>query len=448
MKYISLIITLCYLICSCKGNSNMDTDWNKLGIIGKVKSLEQTAFKMEKEYRGYGEYGYKKGNQIHTMHFMFPCRVCNVNFSKSGKIEELNFECRSSVYKKNIDECRLKQTAIYDKNQLCQENLYIEDQLIYGRSYDSQGNAEPFYGLESNDNEIDFMNFLARKSSYIDLYSSFGDWRSWIPLRQIDKTRMSFCDTIVVSSNGMHFFYNAHSDLAATYSTYGYNSKKRKYEFYSYYDNKLLKFIEYSNSKEKIRFNYDETKEYLEEIVVYGESGYSKGDRLEWMSFDYNDQNNICSAYHRDREFKYDGKLYYRRNFVHFDYNLDNQITSYRRYYEKCKVNDYEVDYTDEFEMKLEYNNDFLVRVGNYYMHRDNYGRLDSIFSSKDTLSFNYHPFEDYSLKNIAAYAELKDLSNYTKVETIYDKYGNWTSRICYKGDIPVICYERKLEYY
>lgn len=454
MKHISLIIILCYLICSCKGNSNTDTDWNKLEIIGKVKSLEQVAFKMEKEYKGYGEYGYKKGDQIRAMHFMFPSRVCDVKFNKSGYIEEINYDCRASEYKKDINECRLKQSAIYDDNQLCREFLHIENQLIYERSYNLQENIKSFHGIENYNDETLFMAFLARKNPYIDLYSSFGDWRSWIPVKRIDNTRMSFCDTIVVSSNRMYyFFYNAHSKLAATYSSVGYNSIKRENEFYTFYDNTLLKFIGHNNTKEKYRFNYDNDKKNLTEITLYGESSYSQGDELEWMNFDYNDQNNIHIAYHRDKNFKYNGKLYYRKNSVYLNYNLDNQIIFYKRYYEKYKVNENkykfdEVDYANCVEMKLEYDNDCLIKVGDYYIKRDHYGRLDSVFSSKDTLGFEYHSFEDYSLKNIVRYAELKDLANYTKVETTYDKYGNWISRICFNGDIPVICYERKLEYY
>ena len=96
----------------------------------------------------------------------------------------------------------------------------------------------------------------------------------------------------------------------------------------------------------------------------------------------------------------------------------------------------------------FEYESEYLTKCGTYSINRDNSGRLVSATSQRDTLHFSYHPFEDFSLKNISKYAEPINIGRYTNIETTYDKKGNWTSRICFEGNVPVICYEREIEYY
>ena len=227
MKQIIYILTVCCFFCSCNEKVLENNDWNKLGILGKVKSIKQSSFKMTEEYQGYGEYNYEKGKSIKTLNFMFPCKTSIVQFNKLGQIVEIN----------NDDE--LLQTATYDKDdKLYKETMSIDGQILYSLMYESTNKHNtPNDTLPITKEDLDFMAHLSRiDESGIDLYSSLGNWRTWIPVKRIDKTKMNFCDTIVICSNGDYYFYDSSSYLSGTYNKvtvdFCYKNKIREKESY------------------------------------------------------------------------------------------------------------------------------------------------------------------------------------------------------------------------
>ena len=445
MKQIIYILTVCCFFCSCNEKVLENNDWNKLGILGKVKSIKQSSFKMTEEYQGYGEYNYEKGKSIKTLNFMFPCKTSIVQFNKLGQIVEIN----------NDDE--LLQTATYDKDdKFYKETMSIDGQILYSRMYESTNKHNtPNDTLPITKEDLDFMAHLSRiDESGIDLYSSLGNWRTWIPVKRIDKTKMNFCDTIVICSNGDYYFYDSSSYLSGTYNKvepvdFCYKNKIREKESYVFYENKKLKFIEYLNNKEKYRFNYDDSKGLLTDIKVYGESSYTQNDVIESISFNYNEQNKIDFVSHYDRPFRsHERDILYKVNSIFLKYNSNNQITSFKRFSATREQGSYTDLRENLYQTEFEYEGEYLTQCGSYSINRDNSGRLVSATSQRDTLHFSYHPFEDFSLKNISKYAEPINIGRYTNIETTYDKKGNWTSRICFEGNVPVICYEREIEYY
>ena len=412
------------ILCACT-SVETDPDWPKISLCGPVKSVCETSYSPKSHF---GDYVKSDYNQL-EMNIGFPCNNRTIYFDKKGKISKV-----ISNYGDDII-----QEPIYDSSyNLVGEYMTLNGQLLYSRQY---GNTD----ISQYINKYPKRKFIERYHHHDDLYSEAIFPRTYIEVDRFDNTRMNFCDTIVIIrehgqllnshdieevrfyNDECHHFLNGNLSLFAS----------QRFFSYTYDDLGRIKFRNLSSGG-KERFEYD-SENKVEKILVYDEHG----DCIITTQYKYNEKKLLSeenTIYWSDRDSKE----------ASYHYDEHNRLVLY---YDKTHRGD------NTYSSKISLTYDSLGNLTNIQDDRDNYeilrnekGLIETIkkngyswmSSSNSQFDYSYYSYDDLSIQNIHE----TDLSMYTKVETEYDTYGNWISKLCFFGDQAHIYYERTIQYY
>lgn len=423
MRQQFLILMCLLLISSCNQNSRsnkptieIEPDWNKLSINGRVKSISEISYSVGSSF---GD-PVKSDYNLLEMNLGFPCNSRTISFNKEGQITSIESQYGD----------KLIQTPIYDSNSmLIGEYMSYKNKILYLRQYGDTDITTHISNLKRYQPKEKF-------DRYEDLYDDILTLsRNDIRVENLDNTRMNFIDTLVViRQNGIireHEiesvnFYNLDGIqfLDGTLSLW-----PNDHFTHTYYENGTIKFENYSHGG-KTRFDYDKEGR-LEKSTYYDKDG-------QWIK---------ASSYH------YDGSKIVQEDVINWPERNEEEIKyTYDKNGRLALYTNNERNNRISFQYnKQGYLTNIIDSSYSYQISRNENGLITNVliehrggYFSDTTLEFEYYSYDCFSIKNIHE----TDLSIYTDIKTTFDSCGNWISKICYIGDNPQVYYERTIEYY